>query len=76
MINLTRKSVAEEVQVDDEVDFDGDEYGDNEKAAAAYAVVENVSEWYSDGYPWITLHTDQGSVDMPAGHIVRVKVVE
>jgi hypothetical protein len=76
MITLTRKVVAENIQEGDEVDLDGDEYGDNEKAPSAYALVDSVTEWYADGYPWVTLHTDQGSYEMPAGHIVRLKVVE
>jgi hypothetical protein len=78
MINLTRNTVAEEIEVDDEIDFDGDEYGDNEKAAAEYATVVAVTEWWDGetGYPWITLHTTQGSFEMPAGHNVRLKVVE
>lgn len=77
MIDLVKEIAAREVEVDDELDLDGDEYGDNEKAASDYASVLKYAEWYDDdNYPWVTVATTQGNFDMPAGHLVRVKVIE
>ena len=76
-IDLCREVVADEIEVDDEIDLDGDEYGDNSLAMSAFAVVKHRVEWYdADNYPWVTFRTTQGEFDMPAGHLVKLKVVE
>lgn len=77
MIDLVKEISAREIEVDDELDLDGDEYGDNEKAINGYALVLAYAEWYDDDNdPWVTIETTQGSFDMPAGHLVKVKVIE
>jgi hypothetical protein len=77
MIDLVKEIAADEIDVDDELDLDGDEYGDNEQAISGYALVTKRTEWYDDeNYPWVTVVTSQGEFDMPAGHLVKVKVVE
>jgi hypothetical protein len=75
---MVKPVYAEDVEPDTELDFAEDEYGWNDKADQAYAVVLRRTEWYdgATGEPWVTLHTDQGSFDMPASHLVKMKVVE
>ena len=77
MIDVVKEIRAVEVELGDELDFDGDEYGDNESAIFGYAVVEKAKEWYDeDNDPWVTLGTTQGEFDMPAGHLVKLRIVE
>jgi hypothetical protein len=76
-IDLVREIRATEVEVEDELDLDGDEYGDNEFAIFGYAKVEKRTEWYDDdGYPWVNFQTSQGGFDSPAGHLLKLKVTE
>lgn len=77
-IDTVRNVFAEDVEPSDELDFAEDEYGYNDLADFAYATVERRTEWYDGktGEPWVTLHTDQGSYEMPAAHLVKKKVVD
>jgi hypothetical protein len=75
-IDTCRKILAEDIEVDDELDLDGDEYGDNADAVTSYAVVDRIRD-KSDAVnsdPWLTFYTSQGTFDCPAGHYLRVKV--
>lgn len=76
MISTTKSIYAEEVDTHDQLDFDGDEYADNDQALYGYAVVERKTEWYDGqtGFPWVSLYTTQGIFDMPAGHLVKLKL--
>lgn len=76
-IDLCKDLVAEDIDIDDEIDLDEDEYGDNPQAMSKFALVLQRKDWYdSENYPWVTLRTDQGSFDFPAGHLIKVKVIE
>ncbi len=76
-VDVVREIRAREVEVGDELDFDGDEYGDNELAIFGYASVSDVIEWYdNDNDPWVVLNTSQGEFEMPAGHLVKLRIVE
>lgn len=74
--DICKKVLAEDVNIGDELDFDGDEYGDNEFAVFGYAKVVGILWWhnYDEEEPWVTLNTTQGEFEMPAGHRVKVKV--
>jgi hypothetical protein len=76
MLNTCKTIYAEDIEVDDELDLDGDEYGDNEYAIFNFAKVATKLDTYKHGEPWIILGTSQGSFEMPAGHTVKVKVQE
>lgn len=76
MIGTCKDHYAEDIEVGNELDLDGDEYGDNEDAIYGYAVVENRKDVYVSGDPWVILTTSQGVFHMPAGHLVKVKIVE
>lgn len=73
------KSVyAEDVEAGDELDFSMDDFCYNDLADQSYALLERKTDWWSgeNGEPWVTLHTDQGTFDMPADHKVMRKVQE
>jgi hypothetical protein len=75
-IDTVRRIVAEDVGEDDELDLDGDEYGDNELAVYAYATVMKVTPYW-DGEsdePMVVLTTSQGVFNFPAGHYLKVKI--
>jgi hypothetical protein len=75
VVDLCKDRFAEYIEPGDELDFDDDEYADNENASYSFAVVSSVRQWYDAAKdPWITLVTSQGSFDMPAGHYVKIKV--
>jgi hypothetical protein len=74
MIDVCKDRYAEDIEVNDELDLDGDEYGDNEFAIFYYAVVTDRKDFYQNKESWITLTTSQGVFTMPGGHIVKVKV--
>ena len=76
MIFMCKDIYAEDVEVGDELDFDGDEYCDNEFAIFGYAKVMDKGEFYQDKEPWVKLRTGQGTFEIPAGHMVRVKIQE
>lgn len=76
MIDTCSTRYAEDIEIGDELDLDGDEYGDNENAVFGYATVSVRTDFYSSKEPWVRLVTSQGIFDMPAGHTVRVKVVD
>lgn len=77
-IDTTKPVVAEEVETGDELDFDGDDYADNEMSIFGFAAVNNISHWWDgeSGSPMVTLYTSQGDFEMPAGHFVKLKTVE
>lgn len=77
-IDLCREVFADVIDDGDELDFEDDEYADNENAMYGFAKVEHKTEWYDGetGHPWVTLYTSQGRFEMPAGHLVKLKVVE
>jgi len=77
-IDLVKSIFAEDVDPSDELDFSDDEYCYNDLADFAFATVQRRTEWYdgATGEPWITLHTDQGSYEMPADHLVKKKIIE
>lgn len=76
-IDLVKEVYAAEIEIDDELDLDGDEYGDNEQAMFAYAVVQKRTSWFDeDGYLWITFETSQGNFDVPENHLLKLKVIE
>ncbi len=76
-IDLCREVAADEIDEGDELDLEDDEYGDNSQAMYGFATVLRKSEWYDeDSFPWVTLKTSQGEFDMPAGHLVKLKVSE
>lgn len=76
MIDTCKDKYAEDIEVGDELDLDGDEYGDNERAIYSYAVVLQRSDSYENKEPYVKLVTSQGEFTMPAGHFVKVKVNE
>jgi hypothetical protein len=76
MISTCRDKYAEDIEVGDQLDLDGDEYADNEQAIYSYAVVLQRSDFYQNKEPYVKLTTSQGEFAMPAGHVVKVKVDE
>jgi hypothetical protein len=78
MIDLTKTAYAEDIEPDDELDFSQDELCYTDAADQNYATVERKTDWWdgSTGEPWCTLHTNQGSFDVPADHRVRMRVQE
>lgn len=76
--DLCKNTWAEDIEIGDELNLDGDEYGDNEQAIFGYAVVERKTEWWdgSTGFPWITLTTSQGEFEVPSSHVFKVKIEE
>lgn len=74
MISTSRDRYVEDLRIGDEVDLDGDEYGDNDNAIYNYAIITDLEDIYSDRQPWVRVSTSQGEFEMPAGHIIRVKV--
>lgn len=76
MIDTTKSRYAEDVEVGDELDLDGDEYGDNEKAVYGYALVHRRKDSYISGEPCVLLITSQGTFTVPAGHKMKVKVAD
>jgi hypothetical protein len=76
--DICRKGLAEDLEIGDELDLDGDEYGDNENAIFGYATVKGMLWWhnYDTESPWVTVNTTQGEFDMPAGHTVKIKIEE
>ena len=76
MIDTTKERYAEDVEDGDELDLDGDEYGDNEKAMFGYAKVLRRKDSYLDGDPCVLLTTSQGTFTVPAGHLMKVRVVD
>jgi hypothetical protein len=76
MIATCKERYAEDVQVGDALDLDGDEYGDNENAVFDYAVVTDMQDFYKNREPWITFVTSQITFSAPAGHLVKVRVTE
>ncbi len=78
MVDTTKETYAEDIEAGDELDFDNDEYADNEQAMFSFALVLAKHEWYDPGTkdPWVSLETSQGVFDMPAGHLVKLKVTE
>jgi len=80
-VDTCKPVYADNIEPDDEIDLDGDEYAEDLDPAVAmsgYALVERKTEWYdaATGFPWVTLWTTQGNFEMPAGHLVKLKVVE
>lgn len=77
-IDMVTSVFAEFVEASDELDFADDEYGYNDLADFAYAKVERCTQWYDGitGEPWVTLHTNQGSYEMPAEHKVKKRIIE
>jgi hypothetical protein len=73
-IDTVRIVFAEFIEPDDELDLDGDEYGDNPQAQENYATVEKVRDTYEDHEPYVLVVTDQGTFNFPASHQLRVKV--
>ncbi len=76
MVDLCKSRYAEDVEVGDELDLDGDEYGDNEFAAIQYASVLSYNHIYKQNDPWVLINTSQGEFLFPAGHMLKVKVIE
>jgi hypothetical protein len=76
MIDTTKYRYAEDLHVGDELDLDGDEYGDNENAIFGYAKVLRLKDSYTKGEPCILLVTTQGIFTVPAGHRMKVRVSE
>lgn len=76
MIFTVKNVYVEELEVGNELDLDGDEYGDNEFAIFNYAKVLDLDDVYIDGDPWVYVRTSQGSFQMPSGHKVKVKTVD
>ncbi len=75
-IDICREIHADEIEVGDEVDFEDNEYAETAESIYGFATVNSVVEWYDDeSYPWVTLHTSQGSFDMPAGTLVKLRVI-
>lgn len=74
MIDTTKKRYAEDLDIGDELDLDGDEYGDNENATFGYAQLLRRKDSYIDGEPCVLLITSQGTFTVPAGHQMKVKV--
>lgn len=74
MIDTTKERYAEDIEVGDELDLDGDEYGDNENAMFGYAEVHRRKDSYIGGDPCVLLITSQGTFTVPAGHLMKVKV--
>lgn len=76
-VDVVKEIHAVQIEEGDELDFDGDEYGDNEQAIFGYALVTRRVEWYDEDHDlWITVVTSQGEFDMPAGHFVKLRIVE
>lgn len=74
-VDTVRPKAAEYVEIDDEIDLDGDAYGDNPQASQDYALVEDIEEgWDDDDNPVIVLYTSQGVFSCPSWHKLRVKV--
>jgi hypothetical protein len=76
MISTCRDKYAEDIEVGDQLDLDGDEYADNEQAIYCYAGVLQRTDFYENKEPYVKLTTSQGEFTMPAGHVVKVKVDE
>lgn len=76
MIDTCKHVYAEDVEVGDELDLDGDEYGDNELAMFSFAKVDNKQDVYRNGDPWVVITTPQGRFEAPAGHRMKVKIAE
>jgi hypothetical protein len=76
MVDSIKRRYAEDIEVGDELDLDGDEYGDNEDAIFGYAVVNCRTDSYVGRDPWVELETSQGIFRTPAGHKLKVKVPE
>jgi hypothetical protein len=76
-IDTTRNVRAIRIEVGDELDLADDEYGDNEMAIFMFATVEEISEYRDeDSDLWLKIDTTQGTYDFPAGHWIKVKVME
>lgn len=76
-IDTTRNVRAIRIEVGDQLDLDGDEYGDNEMAIFTFAEVSEVTDYRDeDGDLWVTLNTSQGEYNFPAGHWIKRKVME
>ncbi len=72
-VDTCKERYAEDIEIGDELDLDGDEYGDNESAIYGYALVMHRKDFYSAGDPWVVLNTSQGVFEFPAGHVLKVK---
>jgi hypothetical protein len=74
MIDTCKPRYAEDINPQDELDLDGDEYCDNEKAIYSYATVLSRLDYYSQGEAWISFTTSQGVFEVPGSHKLKVKV--
>jgi hypothetical protein len=76
-IDICREVFVREVEIDDEIDLEDDEYGDNEQAVYGFAKVMDAVDWRNDeGDLMVTLKTTQGTYDFPVGHLIKLKVEE
>lgn len=76
-IDLCKEVYPSQIEQGDELDFDGDEYCDNESAVYDFAKVFDVRESVdSDGDLVVTLSTSQGTYDVPGNHLVKLKIQE
>ena len=76
MLFTCKTIFAEDLEVGDEIDADGDEYCDNEFAIFNYAKVLMRTDIYRHGEPWLLLRTNQGAFEVPGSHEIKVKVQE
>lgn len=69
-----RKVMAAHIEPDDELDLDGDDYGDNELAQSSYARVFSFEDAIDDdGDLIVILTTSQINFSCPANHYLKVK---
>lgn len=74
-IDLRVSVNAVELEVDDEIDLENDELCHNEDAVYGYAHIFDIKEWYdSDDQLCLTITTSQGIYDVPAYHIMWLRV--
>lgn len=68
---------AVELEIGDEVDLENDELCHNEEAMYAHALIFDIKEWYdSDEQLCLTIATSQGIYDVPAYHVMWLRVTD